>query len=166
MNNIFLLNKLAITFLFLFFVIGCSDTGPGLPPPDYGAGNTIFAQTTLINTIKPAFNETASSTPAFVWQATGQKYVFLGIFSERIIAKNNIIENINKNIWAWHSGLGRGREGSVYFSDGFDVVSGELDQNRSPTPLLSGEYYWAVWAWAYDGIKVTYSSQEMYFIVE
>jgi len=136
------------------------------PPPDYGLGNTIFARSILIEGFKPEFAERVSATPAFVWKATDQRYVFLGVFKRRIEVNNYRIVNIDDNVWAWHSGLGRGREGNVYFSDGCDVINGELKQDSLPTPLPKGEYYWAIWAWADDGIKISHSSEEMYFIVE
>lgn len=140
------------------------------PPADPGEDNPIFSNSFFIETSRPVFGEKISNEKiaelAFAWKVTGQKYVYLGIFTDRIIVKDNSIINIDKNIWAWHSGLGKGREGSLYFSDGFDVINGELQEDSPPTPLPVGEYYWAIWAWDDDGITITASSKEMYFIVE
>ena len=149
-----------ILSLTLFF--GCE----GQQPLDPELQNTIFPGTTLIETGIPAFGDTVVSTPSFTWYATGKDFVYIGIFSDRLIIKDKKIVNIEDNVWAWHSGLGTGREGSIYFSDGVDVIAGELQTGVS-TPLLNGRgYVWGVWAWENDGIEVIASSKEMYFIVE
>jgi hypothetical protein len=156
----FNISLLVILLIFLF--VSCE----GEQPLDPDLQNALFPNTKLIEIGIPVFGDTVSNMPAFSWQATGKKFVYLAIFSDRIIIKEDKIVNFEDNVWAWHSGLGTGREGSIYFSDGVDVVGGKL-QTGTPSPLISGrEYVWAVWAWENDGIKVSESSKEMYFIVE
>ena len=62
--------------------------------------------------------------------------------------------------------MGKGREGNVEYTDGCDVLNGVLKLDSPPTPLIHGQsYIWAIWAWDDEGLKITYSSQEMFFTV-
>lgn len=155
-----------IIFLSCFLpLLNCTDAGI---PPDYELENAVFTHADyLIITGIPGFDSVTTATPIFTWNATGQKLVFLGIFNDNIVIYDNEIDNVENNIWAWHTGLGTGREGSVRFEDGRDVINGELQENEPPTPLTSGDSYtWAVWAWDDEGLIITHSSQEMFFTVE
>lgn len=151
--------------------IGCSiPSDPRVPPTapaDSTLPNPIFPNSDLIDVRTPKLGDTVTSTPTFTWVVTGRKYVYLGIFSQNLVIKDGNIANINANIWAWHSGLGTGREGDVSFSGGVDVVNGELQTGRLPTALISGNsYVWAVWAWNDDGTEIKQSSKEMFFVVK
>lgn len=155
---------LLITYLALLnFNCGGPDR-----PEDYELENAVFTKAKyLIFTGKPEFDSITTTTPTFTWNITGQKLVFLGIFDDNIKTKGNKIINVENNIWAWHTGLGKGREGNVKYEDGCDVIDSELQVDKSPTPLTSGNSYtWAVWAWDDEGLKITHSSQEMFFTVE
>jgi hypothetical protein len=69
-------------------------------------------------------------------------------------------------VWAWHTGLGRGREGAVTFADGVAPVDGSLDAVGPPVPLPRGRtYYWAVWAWDDGGMAIVHASALQYFTV-
>ena len=95
--------------------------------------------------------------PAFAWQATGSKYIVLIIFREKIDLKNGQISNPQDAVWNWNTGMGRGREGNVNYSDGRDVRNG-ITQDMV-TPLAPGTYYIAAWGYnaEYD---LLYSSKE------
>ena len=72
---------------------------------------------------------------------------------------------IRNNLWAWHSGLGKGRIGSVAFEDGHDTINGVLQTDLPPTLLTENTpYIWAIWAWGDDGRFITHASQEMLFV--
>lgn len=105
--------------------------------------------------------------PPFVWEPTEKKYVFAAIFDdENIDVKDSKIINKDKIIWAWHSGLGSGKEGSVSFYDGRKVLNGEVT-NELPDKLKSKNYYiFGVWAWNNDGTQILYSSEVIYFYIE
>jgi hypothetical protein len=152
--------------IFLLFG-GCSkDSSPAGPPSDVGLNNPVFADAALIETGIPAFKDTVAATPTFTWRATGRKYVYLAVFTKNLVVSGGRIANTEDNIWAWHSGLGTGREGNVSFSDGVDVRDGVLQIGKPPTPLTSGNgYLWAVWAWQDDGTEIVASTKEMYFVV-
>lgn len=156
--------RLLVMLLIVFFLQYCTAS----KPEDFDLGNTIFPEAHyLIETGIPGFDEKTNSMPSFTWKVTGQRYVYLAIFKNNIIVQSNRIQNIKDNVWAWHSGLGTGREGWVQFGDGRNVTDGVLQLNLEPTELLFGEsYYWAVWAWDDEGKIITHSSQEMFFIVE
>ena len=101
------------------------------------------------------------SQPAFAWRTTGLKYVVITIFDSKIDIKAGQIANPQDAVWTWNTGLGRGREGNVSFSDGADVRNGEI-QNTT-TPLRAGIYYIA--AWGYDeNYTLTHSSKEYQYI--
>ena len=108
-----------------------------------------------------------SLTPSFIWESSPNKLVFVGIFLNNIefVPGSNTISNENDNIWAWHSGLGTGRIGLVAFEDGVEVMNGEFQENKTPTPLLPNEgYVYAIWGWDDSGSLVTHSSPEIFFI--
>ena len=147
--------------------LGCSKDAvqhggePGLPIDL----NTIFYADS-ISVISPMNGDTIPDIyPMFAWEATGSKMVFLGIFVNNINITAGQIANIDDNIWAWHSGLGKGRIGSVAFDDGFDTVNGMLQTDRPPTPLFENTpYIWAIWAWSDDGNLISHASREMLFV--
>jgi hypothetical protein len=77
------------------------------------------------------------------------------------------ILNTAANVWAWHTGLGTGREGNVRYDQGVAVVNGVLQTDAAPPPLVEGhDYVWAVWAWDDSGRQVTNSSKEIFFTVD
>jgi len=102
------------------------------------------------------------SNPSFAWYTTGLKYVVVTIFNSKIDLKENRIANPEDAVWTWNSGLGKGREGNVSFSDGrnvVDVVNGDILKTAPPSPLAPGTYYIA--AWGYDEYyNLTHSSKE------
>jgi len=164
--------KLPVVLFTVLAISGClgckyNDSGPPGPPADTAMSNPVFSNATLIEVGIPKFGDTVVATPTFTWRVTGQKYVFIGVFTQNLVVTKNSIVNVNDNIWAWHSGLGTGREGNIPFSAGVDVVGGELLTGRSPTSLKSGiGYVWAVWAWGDDGTEIKQSSKEMFFVVK
>ena len=95
--------------------------------------------------------------PSFAWRATGLRYFVITILKSKIDLKDNQIANTEDVVWTWNTGLGRGREGNVAFSDGRDVVGGEIQ--NTVTPLAPGTYY--ITAWGYDnGYSLIRSSKE------
>ncbi len=107
-----------------------------------------------------------SNEPHFTWTSTGAAYVFLGIFVKPAKWQNNSFTNTEDIIWIWHSGMTSGMDGDVRFYDGRNILSGDILQTSSPTPLQRGRtYYWVVWTWDQQGIKIIKSSQESYFTV-
>jgi hypothetical protein len=148
--------------------VGC---GGGDSPPDPFFpldNNTLFVGSTEIVVNSPQNGDTLMVTnPSFVWEASGKKMVFLGIFEDNISVSNNRITNVEDNIWAWHSGMASGRIGMVRFEDGFNVEGGEIIVDAPPTPLETGRpYIWAIWAWSDRGTIVTHSSRELAFLVD
>ncbi len=127
----------------------------------------LFAGRTRIELIVPGRGTIVTSTePRFVWVASGCNLVFLGVFSKPIIVRNNSIRNKNDLLWAWHSGMEKGRIGDVNFGDGVNVTAGKLNYADSPLPLENGKsYYWALWTWSNDGARISHSSEQSYFIV-
>ena len=101
------------------------------------------------------------SQPAIAWNTTGLKYVVITIFDSKVDIKAERIANPQDAVWTWNTGLGRGREGNISFSDGFDMRNGEI-QNTT-TPLRAGIYYIA--AWGYDeNYRLTRSSKEYQYV--
>lgn len=149
-----------------FFLGGCFDSSPSVPDTTFV--NLVFTGAAEIRIGSPKSGDTVSTTPDFSWQSTGNWNVFAAVFTKKISVNNsrNSISNINDNVWAWHSGLGTGREGNISYSDGRSVVNGVLQTGLTPTPLKTDStYFWAVWAWSNDGTRITYSSKESFFRV-
>jgi hypothetical protein len=123
----------------------------------------------FIKIIPYNYFDTISSRPAFAWTSTNSKYVMVAIFNERIAIdyEKNQIRNINSIVWAWNTGMGTGREASIGFDDGCDVVSGTIQYNMKPTPLENGErYILAIWAWDQSAKSIVASSREIPFVIE
>ncbi len=120
--------------------------------------NRLFYQTIIVDLeITPN-----TPTPSFAWRATGSKYMRIGIFRQKIDLDDRTIANPTDAVWTWHSGLARGREGNVSFSDGADVRNGVI--LGTSTPLPSGDYFIALWGYN-DNHDLTYSSQEYRYLV-
>jgi len=101
------------------------------------------------------------SQPAIAWNTTGLKYVVITIFDSKVDIKAGRIANPQDAVWTWNTGLGRGREGNISFSDGFDMRNGEIQSTT--TPLRAGIYYIA--AWGYDeNYKLIRSSKEYQYV--
>ena len=120
--------------------------------------NRLFYQTIMVELeITPN-----TSTPSFAWHATGSKYMRIGIFKQKIDLDDQKIANPTDAVWTWHSGLARGREGNVSFSDGADVKNGIILSKN--TRLSSGEYFIALWGYN-DNHDLSYSSREYRYLV-
>lgn len=161
MKKINLLNSIVLVLLIL---ATCA-----IFPPDNTLNNTIFPNANLIEVGVPAMNAVVNTTPSFSWNNTGKKAVFIAIFTNNIIVQQDppTIVNVNDIIWAWNTGLDTGREGSIFYNDGVDVLDGVLQTGSPPTPLTIGSsYVWAVWAWDDSGYKIVAASKEMFFTVQ
>ena len=120
--------------------------------------NRLFYQTIMVELeITPN-----TPTPSFAWRSTGSKYMRIGIFQQKIDLDDRTIANPIDAVWTWHSGLARGREGNVSFSDGADVRNGII--LGASTPLPSGDYFIALWGYN-DNHDLIYSSQEYRYLV-
>lgn len=119
---------------------GCAqgDSAGASEEANWVYNNLIFSETSNI----PAAQSSDVSTPAFSWTATGYKHVVCAIFSSHLAITNNQIVNEEEMVWIWHSGLKKGRDGNISFSDGLH----DLTSTAIPESLASGTYYWAVWA--------------------
>ena len=94
-----------------------------VPRSDYTQlQNQIFYGTIPINLeITPK-----SNTPSFAWRTTGSRFIVLAVFEDKIDLEGKAVTNSQDVVWTWHSGIGKGREGNVSFSDGADVKNGEI----------------------------------------
>ena len=141
------------------FIYGCGEDGWAEEEEDRGPYYYPETQNILFHgTWKLTLEITPNvAQPSFAWKTTGLKYVTITIFSSKIDLKDNRIVNSDDAVWSWNTGLGKGREGNVSFSDGRDMRYGEIQDTVSP--LSPGVYYIA--AWAYDeGYNLDRSSEE------
>jgi hypothetical protein len=99
--------------------------------------------------------------PSFAWRATGLRYFVITIFNSKIDLKENQIANTEDAVWTWNTGMGKGREGNVSFSDGRDVIGGEIQSTVAPLP--AGTYYIAAWGYD-DRYNLIYSSKEYLYV--
>lgn len=143
---------------------GAAGPGDARLPIDSLASNSVVPGTSLINVLAPALGCVTSTSPGFAWVATGRSLVMLGVFVENIDVRQQSITNPEANVWAWHTGLGLGREGNVSWQDGITVQDGEFrpDIPLQPLPPNTG-FNWAIWAWDHSGLAITHSSPEMFF---
>ena len=101
-----------------------------------------------------------SNTPSFAWRTTGSKFMVLTIFEDKIDLRGKTVANPQDVVWTWHSGVGKGREGNVSFSDGADVEKSEISNPATATSLEPNSiYYIAIWGYD-DAYNLMYSSKE------
>ncbi len=113
------------------------------------------------------FLDTLPSTPVFKWDTVNVSLIYVGVFDVPIHTENGSITNSNDLIWAWHSGMLRGKNGLVQYIDGKTVKSDGSYSDSDPAPLISGNtYYWGVWAWNNSGTQIWFSSRLLKFYVK
>ncbi|MFC1573529.1 hypothetical protein ACFL6M_08040 [Candidatus Eisenbacteria bacterium] len=162
------MRKMLIPFALCLIACGCEGETAPAPPSDHDLGNLLFpsAEHEIVTSL-PAHESVTDSIPDFTWVQTSQPIVFVGVFDENVQIQNARVVNVADNVWAWHTGLGTGREGFITFAHGRNVVDGVIQVDAPPRLLESGRsYVWAVWAWDASGRTVTHSSQEIFFTVE
>lgn len=158
-----------VLLLLSMLFLPCCKKGRGEPIDPWLSGHSpIFQHTIKINVLSPYLDTLTTSTPSIFWEPTGQPIVMAAIFNDNNInVSNNNITNWNRAVWAWHSGMGTGREGNLLFLDGKRVVNGDIDYNNPPLALDTNNYYYlAVWAWDDKGISIKYSSPQIYFAIK
>jgi len=139
------------------FLAGCSSGDTETNGDYYSETQNIL----FFNTWEIALEITPNvSQPSFAWQATGLKYIVITVFNSKIDLKNNQIANTEDAVWTWNTGIGKGREGNVAFSDGQDIRNGIIQE--TVTPLSPGTYYIAAWGYD-DNYNLTRSSIEYKF---
>lgn len=122
---------------------GTYDGGTG----PFAFENNIFTRTTRLEATAIA---NVAGEPNFSWPAIGAKHVVCAIFSERIQTKQDRITNLDRLVWVWHTGLGKGREGNVLYEHGVP----NANSTEKPKPLPKGNYYWGVWAFNEEGTPI------------
>jgi len=156
-----------------------SQCGFGENVANTGAGDVLFQFSPITESplfpgaidVHLVFPERGSiiqtNTPQFVWEGPNNKITMLGLFNRPIeINSDGSIQNITDMVWVWHSGLGNGRIGNVYFEDGRAINGNNITNVSNPTPLERGRtYFWVVWAWSDTGLELTHSSTESDFFV-
>ena len=160
------MRRIYFLFISLFVLLSCGGSdesyedatdGMIVPRSDYTQlQNQIFYGTVPIELeITPK-----SNTPSFAWRTTGSKFMVLTIFEDKIDLRGKTVANPQDVVWTWHSGVGKGREGNVSFSDGADVEKSEISNPATATSLEPNSiYYIAIWGYD-DAYNLMYSSKE------
>jgi len=153
--KITLFYALLLSLIYIIYGCGSGDVDElGAPDWYYPETQNIIFYGTREMTLEITSD---APNPAFAWQAIGMKYVVITIFESKIDLKDNQVANTEDAVWTWNTGMGRGREGNVSFSDGRDVKYGEIQD--TVTLLSPGTYFLA--AWSYDSkYRLTHSSEE------
>jgi len=138
---------------------GCSDTDDD---DDYAMDESYYypeiQNRLFLRTSSVSLEITSDvSQPSFAWRATGSKYFVITIFKSKIDLKDNRIANPEDAVWTWNTGLGKGREGNISYSDGRDVRNEEIQYTVTRLPY--GTYYIAAWGYD-DEYNLLYSSKE------
>ena len=113
-----------------------------------------------------SYPDTVNSLPSLRWDSMGISIISAAIFTHHIHVTGSQIENTEDIVWLWHSGDAMsGEEGYIQYSDGRNVINGDIDYENPADSLDEGLYYWAVWGWGKSGTRVLYSSRELEFYV-
>jgi len=129
--------------------------------------SSIFGVSSSVELLSPIIGESLyTDIPQFIWNMEPRSLVALGVFSDRIKIKNNEIQNDEDIVFYWDSSMPAGNLGSVSIVDGIRYVSGNRTEGGTFRPLERGKiYYWAIWAWDSEGIKIIDSSVEGFFTI-
>ena len=109
--------------------------------------------------------DTLSDTPVFQWKESSATFLMAAIFSDSIKVDEYNILNPGGIIWRWNTGMDFGSNGKVLFTEGRNVANDTI-VNTAPNPLVTGDYYFAVWGWTTEAKKIAYSSSQMHFYVK
>ena len=110
--------------------------------------------------------DTLTSTPVLCWDSVMASQIVVGIFVQPIKVENGYISNTEDMVWIWHSGLNKGKDGKVIYTDGKKITDGNISFLSDPEPLTgSVRYYWGVWSWNASGVRITHSSRPLSFLV-
>jgi hypothetical protein len=118
--------------------------------------------------------DTLGPMPEFKWRNDdAPNLVCIAISSDSLLVENGQIENPEKIIWEWHSGMKEeiiGNEDNksmrIPFIEGRSVDNKNILYDTQPSALENGLYYWAIWGWDADGKTVIYSSRQRRFAVK
>jgi hypothetical protein len=113
-----------------------------------------------------AFADTVNNQPELRWDTVGFGIISAVIFKAPIQVTNAVIINTSDIIWQWHNFMESGKDGGVKYSEGKSVSNGIINYDDSPQELEKGDYYWAIWCWNSDGIKIICSSRQRHFCVK
>lgn len=125
-------------------------------------GAPLFPATKLLALLQPVHNSFISGTqPIFAWSAGSRSNkVALGVWDARPDVGPLGIRNPGHMVLFWHSGLETGSIGYVRFEDMKTPIDGSVRELGQPVPIAAGRpYYWAVWEWDEEGLRVEYSSE-------
>lgn len=109
--------------------------------------------------------DTLNDQPTLAWDSIFTELVSAAIFTSPVIVSGGEITNSTDIIWQWHSGMEFEKINRIKYSEGLNVIHGEIIYDNPATPLIQGNYYWAVWGWSNSGIRVLYSSRQREFYV-
>lgn len=137
-----------------------------IPSYTFTLGNTEYlvrGDTSFYSVV----TDTLPSTPVLKWDSVNVNLIYAGIFDAPIHEENGNITNSGNLIWAWHSGMLKGKNGMVQYNDGKTINSDGTYNNSDPVPLANGiTYYWGVWAWNNSGTQIWFSSRPLKFYVK
>jgi hypothetical protein len=109
--------------------------------------------------------DTLNSLPTLAWDSILFELVSVAIFTNHVQISGGEITNSSDIVWQWHSGMEFEKINRIKYSEGKSVINGEIIYGNPATPLIEGNYYWAVWGWNNSGIRVLYSSRQREFYV-
>jgi hypothetical protein len=170
-----------LSFIFSFLISSCnreeeklnnpdllfSDSNPISIVPYTYSYNSIFYHSSGDSVIIKGFPDTLNNSPEFRWEKVENGNITSVIIaSSPIIVLGSEIGNINDIIWQWHSDMENLTDTVIKYSQGRNVINGTMIFDHEPTPLIPGDYYWAVWKWNSEGIKILCSSRQIHFNVK
>ena len=135
-----------------------------IPEYIYSDNNIVF-QVGGDTTSKYNRTDTLSSKPVFQWNESSATFLLAAIFSAPIQVDEYNILNPDDIIWQWNTGMEFGSNGKVLYSEGKSVLNGTFSE-AEVTPLVSGDYYFAIWGWTTEAKKIAYSSSQIHFYVK
>ena len=109
--------------------------------------------------------DTLNDRPILAWDSIYTVLVTVAISQNPILVSAGEITNNSDLVWQWHSGMEFNNYNRIQYSEGKNVINGEISYESTPSPLTPGHYYWAVWGWSNSGIRVLYSSRQHEFYV-
>ncbi|MBN2613546.1 MAG: hypothetical protein JXB00_18465 [Bacteroidales bacterium] len=111
--------------------------------------------------------DTLTPMPVLRWDSVNVPYIVAAIFSQPIEIEGGVISNTSDIVWIWHSGLETGKDGYVEFTEGKQMINGDIQNLTAPASLTGpANYYWGVWGWNYPGTRILFSSRPLAFYIK
>ena len=134
----------------------------------------LFENKDKIDIVMPIYGQKFNSSEDIKFKYNkNYKYIMMALWekSPRVVLDTQDIKNPKKIIWYWNPSMSRENDLYIMYSEGKVPNNGNLnsinhDNESNPESLKKGDYYFSIWAWDNEGLKVVASSIILKFFIK